>query len=71
LIQGWEITPNQISWRIKMSFLLVIVFYSGQVDTTYFKTAEQCEHALIDATDLGRHKLIEDAACLKVEPKGL
>ena len=52
-----------------MAFLLLIVSYTGNIDTTYFKTAEQCEIALFHATDAGKRKSIQVAECIDLRDK--
>ena len=52
-----------------MAFLLLVISYTGNIDTTYYKTAEQCEVALFNATDAGKYKSIEDARCIDLRDK--
>ena len=50
-----------------MSFLLLIVMYTGEVQASSFKSAVQCEQALIEATDLGNRKSMASVECLESE----
>ena len=45
-------------------FILLIVLYTGEFQTTYYPTHGQCETALIEQTDFGRYKKIQTAQCI-------
>lgn len=46
-----------------MSWILIVVLYTGGVTETSYDTKEQCELALFTATDGGKHKHISVAEC--------
>lgn len=47
-------------------FLLLIVMMNGKIDMTYYHSKQDCEQALVNATDLGNYKHIKKAECTKI-----
>ena len=50
-----------------MSWILMVVLYTGEINTISYKTEALCEAALIDATDFGQRKHINIAECILEE----
>lgn len=50
-----------------MSWILMIILYTGEVKQIAYATQEQCETALMSETDMGKYKHIEIAECFLKE----
>ena len=50
-----------------MSWLLLIVLYTGEIKQVSYPTHQQCEIALMNETDFGKMKHISIAECIKEE----
>ena len=45
-------------------WILLVVMYTGDVYDSEYRTQEQCESALLDVVDEGRHKHIKNIECV-------
>jgi hypothetical protein len=48
-----------------MSWLLLIVLYTGEIKQVSYDTPEKCEIALMNETDNGKMKHISIAECIR------
>jgi hypothetical protein len=50
-----------------MSYILLLIFYTGKVETVYYSTQQSCEMALFESTDAGKRKELRVAECYKIK----
>jgi len=50
-----------------MSYLLLLIFYNGQVQSTYYTDKQSCDMALFESTDAGKRKELRVAECYKIK----
>lgn len=50
-----------------MSYILLLIFYTGKVESNYYSTQQSCEMALFESTDAGKRKEMRVAECYKIK----
>lgn len=48
-------------------FLLMVILFNSDVTSTYYPSEIACEHALFEATDLGKYKKVKFIECFAAE----
>ena len=48
-------------------YLLLLIMFTGDMQTEVYHSSEECEAALIQKTDLGNYKKIKVAKCVALE----